>query len=191
MLSLPLGQSEKSNSTYAVDHEQSTVRWTGKKIAGQHNGTINVQSGTLEVEDNQLKGGQFAIDMQSLSNEDLTGEDKAKLEGHLKSDDFFGVETYPTATLVITQATPQSESQYTITGELTIKNTTHPVEFPATVSLQDNQLIAEATITVDRSEYDVRYGSSSFFDDLGDNVIYDDFDIAISLVAENGTGAGR
>ena len=89
----------------------------------------------------------------------------------MKSDDFFGVEAYPTATLAITGVNPQQGDQYTNVGDLTIKGITHPVEFPATVGLQNDQLTAEATITVDRSEYNVRYGSSSFFDNLGDNVI--------------------
>ena len=182
---------EKPATTYTVDAEQSTVRWTGKKVTGQHNGVIDIQNGMLEVEDNQLSGGQFVIDMQSLNNQDLEGEDKAKLEGHLKSDDFFGVESHPTAQLVITQVTPLENNQYTITGDLTIKDATHPVEFPATVDLQDGQLSAEATITVDRSKYDVRYGSSSFFDNLGDKVIYDDFDIAVSLVATNEASASK
>ena len=177
---------EKPAATYAVDTEQSTVQWTGKKVTGQHNGTIAVQEGTLEVEGEQLSGGQFIIDMRSLNNEDLEGEDKAKLEGHLKSDDFFGVENHPTAELLITQVTSQEGNQYSITGDLTIKGTTHPVAFPATITLNDGQLTAEATITVDRSKYDVRYGSSSFFDNLGDKVIYDNFDLAVSLVATNG-----
>ena len=182
---------DKPTATYTVDAEQSTVRWTGKKVTGQHHGVINVQEGILEVADDQLSGGQFIIDMQSLNNEDLEGEDKAKLEGHLKSDDFFGVETHPTAELVITQVTPQQGDQYTIAGDLTIKEATHPVEFPATITLQDGQLTAEATITVDRSKYDVRYGSSSFFDNLGDKVIYDDFDIAVSLLATDDTRASK
>ena len=182
---------EKPLTTYSVATDQSTVQWTGKKVTGQHEGTIAVQEGVLEVQDNQLAGGQFIIDMRSLSNTDLSGEDKAKLEGHLKSDDFFGVETHPTATLSITQVTPQEGDQYTVTGNLTIKETTHPVEFPATVNVQDDQLTAEATITVDRSKYDVRYGSSSFFDNLGDKVIYDDFDIAVSLVATNDVNASE
>ena len=182
---------KKPTAIYTVDAEQSAVRWTGKKVTGQHTGVINVQEGTLEVAGDQLSGGQFVIDMQSLNNEDLEGEDKAKLEGHLKSDDFFGVETHPTAELVINEVTPQEGDQYTITGDLTIKGTTLPIEFPATVSLQDGQLTAEATLTVDRSKYDVRYGSSSFFDNLGDKVIYDDFDIAVSLVATGDASASK
>ena len=184
---------DKPSATYTVDTEQSSVRWTGKKVTGQHNGVIDVQEGTLEVNGDQLNGGQFLIDMRSLRNEDLEGkeEDQAKLEGHLKSDDFFGVENHPTAELVITQVTPREGDQYTIMGDLTIKGTTHPIEFPATVNLQDGQLTAEADITVDRSKYDVRYGSDSFFDNLGDKVIYDDFEIAVSLVATSDASASK
>ena len=182
---------EKPTATYTVDAEQSTIHWTGKKVTGQHSGVIDLQEGTLDVDGDQLTGGQFTIDMSTLANEDLEGEDKAKLEGHLKSDDFFGVENHPTAQLVITQVTPQEGDQYIITGDLTIKEATHPVEFPATVTVQDGQITAEATITVDRTKYDVRYGSSSFFDNLGDKVIYDDFDIAVSLVATSDASASK
>ena len=182
---------KKPTAAYTIDTEQSTVQWTGKKVTGQHNGEIELQEGTLDIDGEQLSGGQFVIDMQSINTLDLEGEDKAKLEGHLKSDDFFGVETYPTAKLVITQVTPQEGDQYLITGDLTIKESTHPIEFPATVRLQDGQLTAEATLTVDRTQYDVRYGSSSFFDNLGDKVIYDDFDINVSLVATSSVSASQ
>ena len=174
---------DRPASVYTVDAEQSTVQWVGKKVTGQHNGSIAIQAGTLEITDGQLTGGQFSIDMGTIDTEDLQGEDKAKLEGHLKSDDFFGVEAYPTAQLVITQVTPEEDNTYTITGDLTIKGKTNPIEFPATVNMQDGQVTAEADITVDRSKFDVRYGSDSFFDDLGDKVIYDDFELAVSLIA--------
>ncbi len=178
-------------AVYAVDAEQSSVQWVGKKVTGQHEGNISIQEGSLEVTDDQLTGGQFTIDMSTINNQDLEGEDKAKLEGHLKSDDFFGIETYPTAQLVITQVTPKEGSVYTITGDMTIKDKTNTVEFPATIAVQDGQLTAQADITIDRSKYDVRYGSGSFFDNLGDNTIYDDFELTVSLVATGGTSAGK
>jgi len=130
-------------------------------------------------------GGNFTIGMSTLSNTDLEGEQKGKLEGHLKSDDFFGVATYPTATLTTTKVEPKADNTYQVTGVMTIKNKTNQVQFPATVTTEGNQVKANASITVDRSGYDVRYGSDSFFDNLGDKVIYDDFYLEVLLVAAN------
>lgn len=179
---------EKETVTYDIDVQQSEITWKGEKVAGEHLGTIQLKEGSLALEDGKLVGGNFTIDMSTISNTDLEGEQKGKLEGHLKSDDFFGVETYPTATLTITEVTPEADNTYQITGDLTIKDKTHEIQFPATVSSKGNQVTAEASITVDRSEYDVRYGSGSFFDNLGDKVIYDDFHLQVSLVAENPVG---
>lgn len=167
-----------------VNVEESTVAWVGKKVTGQHNGTINLTGGRLEMDDNgNLTGGIFTIDMTSLVSLDLTGGTKEKLEGHLKSDDFFGVEKYPTSTFVITKAVPQGPGKYKIVGNLTIKSTTQEIQFPANVEVKDGKVTATADITIDRSKYDVRYGSGSFFDDLGDKTIYDNFDLTVSLVA--------
>ena len=179
---------EKETVTYNVNTEQSEINWKGEKVTGEHIGTIALQEGALTLEDGALTGGSFTIDMNSITNSDLEGENKGKLEGHLKSDDFFGVATYPTATLTITSVEPQGENQYEVTGDLTIKEKTHEITFPATVTAQGNQITAEADITVNRAKYDVRYGSDSFFDNLGDKVIYDDFYLQVSLVAENAVG---
>ncbi len=178
---------EKEKVTYAVDAQQSTIAWTGKKVTGQHEGTIKLKEGDLTVEGNKLTGGSFTVDMPTLTDHDLSGKDKAKLEGHLKSDDFFGVETHPEATFVITQATPKKGKQYEITGDLTIKGKTEPITFPATVTVKDSKVTADATLEIDRAKFDVRYGSGSFFDNLGDKAIYDNFELKISLVASNST----
>lgn len=167
-----------------VDVSASKVAWVGKKVTGQHNGTIQLTGGRLEMDDKgNLTGGLFTIDMTSLVSEDLSGDSKGKLEGHLKSDDFFGVATYPTSTFVITKAVPQGPGKYKVIGNLTIKNTTQEIQFPANISVKDGKVTATADITIDRSKYDVRYGSGSFFDDLGDKTIYDNFDLSVSLVA--------
>ncbi len=173
----------KEEATYAVDPQQSQIKWKGEKVTGEHTGTIQLKEGNLVAQDNQLTGGRFVIDMPTLVDEDLTGDSKGKLEGHLKSDDFFGVEKYPEATFVITKATPQQGNQYEITGDLTIKDTTEPVTFPATVNVKDGKVAAEATITVDRTKYGIKFRSGSFFDDLGDKMIYDEFELQVSLVA--------
>lgn len=178
----------EKTTAYNVDIKQSDVQWTGRKVGGEHTGKIKIKEGSLDMEGNKLIGGNFAIDMTTIENEDLSGEYKAKLEGHLKSDDFFGVATYPTASFVITQAKAKSGSEYEVTGNLTIKDITHEITFPATINTSGNQVTADAKIVVDRANYNVRYGSDSFFDNLGDKVIYDDFDLEVSLVAATAVG---
>lgn len=179
---------EKEAVTYNIDTQKSEVSWKGEKVTGEHIGTINLQEGTLMLEDGTLVGGSFTIDMNTITTTDLEGEDKGKLEGHLKSDDFFGVQSYPTAKLNITNVEAKGNNKYEITGDLTIKETTQEVTFPATVTTQENQVTADASITINRSKYDVRYGSGSFFDDLGDKTIYDEFHLQVSLVAQNSVG---
>jgi polyisoprenoid-binding protein YceI len=160
-----------------VKASESTVTWKGYKVTGSHVGTIDLKSGYLEMDGKKLIGGEFVVDMTSISNSDLEGDSKGKLEGHLKSDDFFGVATHPTAKLVFTSVKPLNKNSYTVTGDLTIKETTKPITF--VVSVYENK--ATATMKVDRAEYDVRYGSGSFFDNLGDKTIYDEFDLVVDL----------
>jgi len=167
-----------------VDVKESSIAWVGKKVTGQHNGTIALKGGRLEMEDEKLVGGIFTIDMSSIECLDLSGESKGKLEGHLKSDDFFGVDKFPSATFVITKAVPQGPGKYKIVGNITIKETTEEIQFPATIEEKDGKVMATADITIDRSKFNVRYGSGSFFDNLGDKTIYDNFDLSVSLVAK-------
>ncbi|MCB7481065.1 YceI family protein [Christiangramia sediminis] len=160
-----------------VDVEASSVEWTGEKVTGSHNGTINLESGHLMMEDDKIVGGEFVMDMSTITVTDLTGENKGKLEGHLKSEDFFGVEKHPTAKLVITSAAAKGNGKYGIVGDLTIKNETHPITF----DLEMNRDSASTQLTIDRSKYNVRYGSGSFFDNLGDKTIYDNFELDVNL----------
>jgi len=160
-----------------VNVKESNVTWTGKKVTGSHTGTIQLKSGHFKVEDEKLIGGEFVMDMASLENNDLTGEYKGKLEGHLKSEDFFGVEKYPTAKLIITSLAKKGDGTYGVVANLTIKNETHPVTF----DLDWKENSASAKLSIDRSKFDVRYGSGSFFDDLGDKTIYDNFDLEVNL----------
>ncbi len=160
-----------------VKTTESTVTWKGYKVTGSHTGTINLQSGSLSFENDKLVGGEFVVDMTSLISTDLEGEYKGKLEGHLKSDDFFGVENHPTSKLVFTGVKATGKNSYEVTGDLTIKGITKAITFD--VSVYGSK--ATATMKVDRSEYDVRYGSGSFFDNLGDKTIYDEFDLVVDL----------
>jgi polyisoprenoid-binding protein YceI len=163
---------------------ESNIVWKGYKVTGSHTGTINLKSGDLKFENGQLKGGTFTVDMTSLVVTDLTGGYKDKLEGHLKSEDFFGIEKHPTANFVITKVAPQgTPGDYKVTGDLTIKGITKPIKFFTNVKEENGKRVAVAEIKVDRSEYNVRYGSGSFFDNLGDNTIYDEFDLEVTLVS--------
>jgi len=176
--------------TYNVVAEKSSVTWNGKKVTGEHNGEIALESGSLTVAGDQLTGGTLVMDMKSISNKDLTNaEDNGKLVGHLKSDDFFGVEKYPTATFEITGVSPiagaaAGQPNYNVAGALTIKDKTNPVTFPATVNVADGVVTAQADVTVDRTKYDIRYGSNSFFDNLGDKAINDEFTVTFDVTAQ-------
>ncbi|MEJ8801452.1 YceI family protein [Pontibacter sp. H249] len=174
---------------YQVAQDQSSVKWYGEKVLGKHDGEINLESGQLSVAGDQLTGGRFVMDMKSISNTDLTDEEQnGKLVGHLKSDDFFGVEKYPTATFEITSASPiasaaTGQPNYDVKGNLTIKDKTEEISFPATVTVNGNTVNAKADVTVDRSKFDVRYGSETFFGDLGDKAISDEFRLALDVTA--------
>lgn len=169
--------------THKVDASKSTINWKGEKVTGEHTGTIVMKSGGLDIKDGKLVGGEFVIDMASIECTDLSGEYKGKLEGHLKSDDFFGVSAYPTASLKITKVKGTSkDGVYDVTADLTIKNITKPVTFTATLVEGKGMVYANTNIIIDRSEYDVKYGSGSFFDDLGDKTIYDEFTLTVNLV---------
>lgn len=189
LLLLPLlaivAMSANVADTYTVDTSSSVVAWTGYKVTGKHTGYVKVKSGSLTWESGKLTGGSFEIDMTSITDTDLEGEWAAKLVKHLKSEDFFGTDKYPTSKFVITKAIPQdTKGNYKILGNLTIKETTKEVKFFATASESNGTVSASGKIVVDRSEYNVRYGSGSFFDGLGDKTIYDEFDLQVSLVAK-------
>ncbi|HET6557336.1 MAG TPA: YceI family protein [Prolixibacteraceae bacterium] len=167
-----------------VDVNKSKVEWTGKKLTGSHNGTINVKEGSLEVDNGKLSGGKVVMDMPSIKVLDLTDADSnGKLTGHLKSDDFFSVATHPTSTLEITKV-EGTTTNHTITGNLTIKGKTNPVSFTATSAKEGQSLVYHGEIIVDRSKFDVRYGSKSFFNDIGDKAINDEFTLDFHLVTQ-------
>lgn len=161
----------------AVNAETSKVTWKAYKVTGSHTGTVALQSGALDFDGDKLTGGEFTVDMTSINTTDLEGDYKNKLDGHLKSADFFGVETHTTSKLVFTNVEVSGKNSYKVTGDLTIKGITKPVTFD--VSIYGSK--ATATLKVDRAAYDVRYGSGSFFDNLGDKTIYDEFDLVVDL----------
>jgi len=167
-------------TTSKVDTKSSFIDWKGKKVVGSHEGTIKLRGGELMFTAGKLTGGTFTIDMKSMENTDMTGGGAKKLMGHLHSDDFFGTENHPTSKFTITQVT-STDAGYNVTGDLTIKGITKPVSFSATAG----QYLANADITVDRTAYGIKYGSGSFFDNLGDKAIDNDFTLKVNLVLVN------
>lgn len=170
-----------SAQTLNVNPDQSSIEWLGKKIGGEHSGTIDLKSGELTIENNQITAGNFVVDMASIKNLDIEDAGyKGKLEGHLKSDDFFGVEKFPTSKLVITKSTKFENGSAKVYADLTIKNNTEKVEFD--LAKKDGKYTAE--LKIDRSKFDVRYGSNSFFDNLGDKAISDIFTLNVELIMQ-------
>lgn len=169
---------------YKLDKSNSKVKWNGKKVTGEHYGTIDLKSGNLEVADNKIKSGTFQMDMTTIVNEDISNESmNDRLVGHLKSDDFFSVDKHPVSTLVLKEVKHKSGNTHSFTGDLTIKGITHPVSFDAEVKLTGNKLEANGKIEVDRTLYDIKFRSGKFFSDLGDNLIYDTFTLDFNIVA--------
>lgn len=174
---------------FKLDKSNSKVKWVGKKVAGEHYGTIDLASGNLEVEDNKVKSGTFRMDMTTIVNEDISNESmNKKLVGHLKSDDFFSVDKHPVAILVLKEIKHKNGNTYSFTGDLTIKEITRPVTFDAEMKFSGNKLEASGKMEVDRTLYDIRYGSGKFFSGLGDNLIYDTFTLDFNVVANASTG---
>lgn len=167
--------------SYSVDPAKSVLKWNGKKVTGEHYGKISLKEGKFEVKDSKVVSGKFVIDMASITVEDLQGEWADKLSGHLKSDDFFGVANHPEAVLVLKESSKLVNGKAKVKADLTIKGITNAIEFDAVQTGSE----FSAVITVDRSLYNVRYGSGKFFENLGDKTIYDDFTLDVKLVAKN------
>lgn len=171
-------------TSYKVKTADSQIQWKAYKVTGAHEGTIAVKEGQLDIEDGVLKGGSFSIDMASINVSDLQGEYKGKLEGHLNSPDFFATQEFPTASFEITKAVPKgTPGDYKVTGNLTIKGTTKEIKFYTNILEEEGTVTATADLKVDRSDFNVRYGSGTFFDNLGDKTVYDEFDLIVKLVA--------
>ncbi len=169
---------EKKN--FKIIAAQSNIDWTGRKITGSHNGTIAVKEGELILNNGKLSGGKFIIDTTSIKILDITDPaTNAQFAGHLASDDFFSIDKYPEASLTIT-----SVSGNHVEGNLTIKGITHPVAFDAAVNVNGNTLTATCKLVIDRTKYEMKFRSGNFFKDLGDNLIYNDFEINVSVTAK-------
>lgn len=175
----------KQEKAYTVNTKKTTAAWLGTKVTGKHNGNIQIADGKLITTGKNISGGTITFDMNSITNIDLTDKEwNDKLVGHLKSDDFFGVAKFPTAKFEITKTTLKSGEEYDITGKLTIKGITQEIRFPAVIKVTDNLVITVAKITVDRTKFDIKYGSASFFESIGDKAIDNDFVLDVNVVAE-------
>lgn len=173
-----------SAQSFSVNKDQSKVRWNGKKVSGEHYGTIEFSSGMLQVNNGQVASGSFEINMNSIVCEDITNPGtNAKLVGHLKSDDFFSADKFPVSRMEIKSVKKTSGNEFEYTGNLTIKGITHPVTFTASTTVEGKTLKASGKIVIDRTKYDIRFRSGSFFQNLGDNMIYDDFTLDFTMVA--------
>ena len=171
--------------TYKVNTQKSNIEWTGKKVLGSHTGSIKISGGTVVTNGKAPVSGNFTIDMRTITNKDLDAENGGKLLGHLKSDDFFGVDKYPAAEFVATKITPVNANTVSVTGNLTMKGATNVITFPANYAVSGNTLTATAKgVVVDRTKYGIKFGSKSFFEAIGDKAINDEFLLDISLVAE-------
>lgn len=181
-------QAKKDIQTFKINTEKSKVEWIGKKVTGQHNGEIKIAKGEITAANGLVNGGNVAIDMNTITCLDMQGEWAEKLVGHLKSDDFFSVEKHATSTFTIKSVSPIKEAKAgannaTIKGDLTIKGITHEIEFPAIVEIRGVNLVANGEAKIDRTKYDIKYGSANFFEGLGDKAIDNEFSVKFKLAA--------
>jgi polyisoprenoid-binding protein YceI len=165
---------------FEIVSTQSNIDWVGKKVTGAHNGTIAVKEGEFILNDGKLTGGKFTIDTTTIKILDVTDPaTNAQFAGHLASDDFFAIEKYPEAALEIT-----SVSGNQVEGHLTIKDITHPVSFDVAVNVNGDVLTASGKLVIDRTKYGIKFRSGNFFKDLGDTLIYNDFELNVSVTAK-------
>jgi len=167
-----------ADATYNIKQDESSLVWTGREVStSSHYGTINFTSGQFEIADGLISQGEFLVDMTSINVQDLTGGSKERLEGHLRSDDFFSVESFPTAYLNISGSEVISNGKWMVNGTLSIKDISHPVLFEM-ANTEDGW---NANLVFDRSKYNVKFRSGTFFENLGDKLIYDDIELEINL----------
>ena len=164
---------------FDINIAQSNIDWTGRKVTGAHNGTIAFKQGTLITSEGKLTGGKFVVDTTSIKILDITDPTaNTQFAGHLASDDFFSIAQFPEAFFEITGVNDSH-----ITGNLTIKGITHPVTFRANINITESRLTANGKIVIDRTLYGIRFRSGNFFQNLGDTLIYNDFDLNVNITA--------
>ena len=169
-------------ASYNFDAKSSEIKWLGKKVSGSHDGIVKLKSGVMTLEKSKASG-TFEIDMTTITDLDMSGKWKEKLENHLKSEDFFNVAKYPTSTFNLNKVDSLGSGKYKFYGDLTIKGIKKPVQFPATFAKNGAKSSLKAKFTINRLDWDVKYNSGKFFDvkKLGDKMIYDDIEIELNL----------
>ena len=178
----------KHTDVYKVDTKLSSLEWIGEKVSGKHSGTIKLSSGEIHSDHGTLTG-KFDIDMTSVANTDMeAGEYRTKLEDHLKAPDFFDAAKYPKSTFVVTSVTPIKDAKeggmtHKVKGNLTVKDKTNEISFDSVIKTEGGKIACVGTAIVDRTKYDIKYGSKSFFPEIGDKMIYDDFKLKFNVVA--------
>lgn len=187
---------EPQSNVYHINTSTSKIFWEGYKpaLATTHSGTVNISDGRLTVSDGKITGGTVTIDMSTITDTDLEGEQKAKLEAHLKGsaegkeDDFFNVSKYPTGKFEITNTTPidnDPESNTMVYGNLTLRDITKPISFPANINVQNGTLTATTPLfKIDRTEYDIKVLSKKFFPNVQDGFVDDQFGLRLEVKAE-------
>lgn len=175
--SITLNEEVKMNVKFIADNVDvaaSVLNWKGSKPTGTHNGTVALKSGSLEMKNGKLTGGVFVVDLSSIKCLDLAGTDGAgKLEGHLKGEDFFDVAKYPTSTFTITKV-KNNGGKLAVTGNLQIKDVTKSITIPAMISTENGVTTFKSEVfNINRADFNVKYGSKSFFDNLKDKFIDD------------------
>ena len=179
----------QDETKYLIQPNKSMVMWNAKKVTGEHNGVINIKNGYVLMNEEKLAGGVVFIDMKSIVDLDIEdAEDKKKLENHLKSEDFFNAHKFPEAVFKIYKIIPLNDEgspyNYMVSGGLTIKGFTNQISFPMKVEMKDGKVFLNGLTDVDRTQYDIKYGSGKFFEDLGDSMIYDNFTIEFKVAAK-------
>jgi len=170
-----------ANTNLELSSDKSTVKWEGKKVLGNHYGKINVKSGNIEFDGDKITGGMVVVDMNTLTVEDIEDEVmNSKLKGHLMSDDFFSIEKNGTSTFKL-KSSKENKGKLDITGDLTIKGITKEVSFPAEFTHKEGYASIKGKLVVDRTKFDIKYGSGSFFDNLGDKTIDNDFTLDLDI----------
>ncbi len=170
---------------YTANTAKSGIEWKGFKPAGSHNGTIAIKEGKLNINNGSVESGRFVIDMTSIAVTDIPVEDEgnAKLTGHLKNADFFNVEAHPIATFEIT-GIETLDGKAMLSGNLTIIDVTNNISFPVSTEMKDDVMtLTSETFTIDRSKWNIKHKSKSFFDNLGDKFINDDIELKVTLIA--------
>jgi polyisoprenoid-binding protein YceI len=168
---------------FKLANAESVIDWVGRKVTGSHHGTIDIKEGTLEFNNGKLTGGKVIIDTTSIKILDVTDPaTNAQFAGHLASDDFFNSTEFPEAELVITSTTPDNETTH-VEGNLTIKGITHSTAFDATIDTNGEEISLAGKIVIDRTKYGIKFRSGNFFKDLGDTLIYNDFDLNVKVTA--------